>query len=374
MAYLPMSVTFLGTSSGGGPSDSRNCSSLLTHVQLDGSLWMVDCAEGTLRQFSRQPNGLNRLKVSRVSKIFITHMHADHTMGLVPLLRNILGIPKFDTDPSPKPPKVEVYGPAGIRLFVRSILKMTFTRTADRYVVHELLSANDEVTPCVPPEVMHTSESQGRDIRAGKEDGFWREFVSRGNVAVDAGPILHRDPCIGYIIRESPPFSRKIVILGDTHDPKSLLPLCVSPSPSLLIHESTDAYIPSSIDPNSKRTKDNVETKARERGHSTPGMAGTFAKLTGAKQLVLNHIGSRFPAPQNANRRRLKDTRVAVMQEVERQASEAWGMGTAQAAVDYMRVEVNAIKEPDWKFDGGAITADLGRTDASTAGHGGSKY
>jgi ribonuclease Z len=69
---------------------------------------------------------------------------------------------------------------------------MTLTRTADRYVVHELLSADDEVTPCAPPEVMHCSECQGKDIRAGEEDGLWRNFVSKGTVAVDAGPILHR--------------------------------------------------------------------------------------------------------------------------------------------------------------------------------------
>jgi ribonuclease Z len=242
---------------------------------------------------------------------------------------------------------------------------MTLTRTADRYVVHELLSANDEVTPCTPPDVMHSSECQGKDIRAGEEDGFWRAFVTKGDVAVDAGPILHRgrscittitaraftqsacqDPCIGYIIRESPPFSRKIVILGDTYDPTALLPLCCFPCPSLLIHESTDAHIPLAIDNlNSKRNKENVETKTRDRGHSTPGMAGSFAKLVGAKQLVLNHIGSRFPAPQSSNWKRMRDSRVAAMKEVERQASEAWGEGKAQAAVDFMRVEVDAVSD-----------------------------
>lgn len=38
MSHL-MSVTFLGTSSGGGPSESRNCSSLVADVLGDGSLW-----------------------------------------------------------------------------------------------------------------------------------------------------------------------------------------------------------------------------------------------------------------------------------------------------------------------------------------------
>jgi ribonuclease Z len=127
-----MSAAFLGTSSGGGPSESRNCSSLVLDIVGDGSLWsthlspcaqftidrltsdlqfiVVDGAEGTLRQFSLQPEGGRPFQVSKVNKIFITHMHresfcfiaiaelsqsieADHIMGLPTLLRNILGFP-----------------------------------------------------------------------------------------------------------------------------------------------------------------------------------------------------------------------------------------------------------------------------------------
>ncbi len=70
-----MHVTFLGTASGGGPSDTRNCSSLVADIGR-GSLWMFDCAEGTLRQFSCQPySNQPRLSVNNISKMFITHMH-----------------------------------------------------------------------------------------------------------------------------------------------------------------------------------------------------------------------------------------------------------------------------------------------------------
>ena len=136
MAPLSMTVTFLGTSSGGGPSESRNCSSLVADVHGDNSLWsvcfhlifsmvcdhnwslVVDCAEGTLRQFAWQPYGAHRLKVSRLTKIFITHMHgkisnvyvetwhnihtADHTMGLATILRSALGMPQPDAGASHK--------------------------------------------------------------------------------------------------------------------------------------------------------------------------------------------------------------------------------------------------------------------------------
>jgi ribonuclease Z len=93
-----MTATFLGTSSGGGPTESRNCSSLVLDVVGDGSLWsiffhfaqelwltddsVIDGAEGTLRQFSLQSpkNAGKTLKVSQVSKIFITHLHRESVL------------------------------------------------------------------------------------------------------------------------------------------------------------------------------------------------------------------------------------------------------------------------------------------------------
>lgn len=97
MARPPtISVMFLGTSSGGGPSETRNCSSLVVDGLGNGDLWsmsrritrtcvmaelcaVVDCAEGTVRQFAMQPGqGEQRFKVARVRKIFITHMHGPH--------------------------------------------------------------------------------------------------------------------------------------------------------------------------------------------------------------------------------------------------------------------------------------------------------
>lgn len=101
------------------------------------------------------------------------------------------------------------------------------------------------------------------------------------------------DPCIGYIIRETQFPNRKLAILGDTCDASAIEPLLKTPSPSLLIHEATDAYIPTSVDPQARRKEEDVREKVLARGHSTPGMAGEFAKRIGAERLVLNHIGSR---------------------------------------------------------------------------------
>ncbi|KAJ8583537.1 hypothetical protein M405DRAFT_690679, partial [Rhizopogon salebrosus TDB-379] len=328
-----MNISFLGTSSGGGPSISRNCSSLVVDVIGNGSLWMVDCAEGTLRQFQTQPRGQGEpvLKASNVAKLFITHMHADHVMGIITFLRSVLHppltSPSGDLPPPNDPPQIELYGPAGLRTFVRSILNMTLSLMGERYVVHELLTPVDTVTSC-DPAALHMSECPGQDFVCDA-CGFWRGVASGtgywGEVVVDAGPIRHRDPCIGYVFHEPNPPHRKLVILGDTFDPSPIIPL-IQTSPtipvSLLIHEATDTYIARHIDPSARRTQDDVESKVAARGHSTPVMAGTFAKEIGAQRVVLNHIGSRFPAPKQL--KNSQDTRFAVIAEIERQASEAW--------------------------------------------------
>jgi ribonuclease Z len=274
---------------------------------------------------------------------------------IVPILRSVLFPVPVGQDAAQiealrkNSPAIEIYGPAGIRTFIRSILKMTFSRMADKYVVHELLTPTDEVTSC-EPEAMHLNEVAGHDILCS-EDGTWREIAQQkgtyGSIVVDAGPIAHRDPCIGYIFREAAKPYRKIVVLGDTSDPSTIVPLCIDPSPSLLIHEATDAHIPQDIDPKAKRPYDTVKEKALARGHSLPEMAGAFAKTIGAQKLVLNHIGGRFPAPHPNESHRLKGIRANVIAEIERQASEAWGMGTARAAWDFMRVAIPASGEAD---------------------------
>ncbi|KAJ6513919.1 beta-lactamase-like protein [Mycena vitilis] len=342
-----MTVTFLGTCSGGGPNESRNCSSLVLDCLRDGSLWsayICTCyiavksptvSEGTTRQFAFQPPDTPLwLKPQSVTKILITHLHADHVMGEQ--------IPQHKPLPHAEPnsqtqPRVEIYGPAGIRTFVRSILTMTLTRTAEKYVVHELLRTDDVPTSC-DLDVMHSSELEGRDIWCS-EDGFWKGFTlgrgALGDVVVDAGPILHRDPCLGYIFSEPDAPKRKIVILGDTYDPSPIIPLCTSAS--LLVHEATDAHIPPQISQN-RRTPELVLRTALARGHSIPQMAGEFARTIGTEKLVLNHIGGRFPAPRHD-----RDARSNVMREIERQATEAWGSGRyAIAAWDFMRVAVPA--------------------------------
>ena len=124
-------------------------------------------------------------------------------------------------------------------------------------------------------------------------------------------------PCLGYVIRESTmprDFEeideevqaatlgrlRKLVLLGDTNDPTGIIPL-VNSSPghvALAVHEATDCYIPTHVDPQRQtgknRSVESVHTVSLQRGHSTSRMAGGFANAIGARRLVLNHLGARY--------------------------------------------------------------------------------
>ncbi|OCB89529.1 hypothetical protein A7U60_g3324 [Sanghuangporus baumii] len=335
-----MAVTFLGTSSGGGPSDSRSCSSLALDIVV------VDCAEGTTRQFMLQPEryGPRRLKSSRITKIFITHLHFDHCMGIITLLANRLrGAAGASQPPRSKPPVVELYGPAGLRTFVRNILKMTMTDLTERYCVHELLTPSDTLTSCDEFD-MHPGESVGRNI-ISVSTGLWFDLAVEGSIQIDAAPITHRG------IRALVPgfatsFEKWIISSGKLSYSNA----------SLLVHEATDAYIPVEVDRNlrgDKKTPESIQAKTVAKGHSTPAIAGAFAKTINAERLVLNHFSAKFPAPIPHRR----DRRRLVMGEIERQASAAWGLGRALAATDFMRIDIpgapveSRFKEPSMDSD-----------------------
>ena len=75
-----MRVTFLGTAAA-RPTVGRNVSSLV--VQREGDVLMFDCGEGTQRQMMRYGTGF------AFSDIFFTHLHADHFLGVIGLLRTL---------------------------------------------------------------------------------------------------------------------------------------------------------------------------------------------------------------------------------------------------------------------------------------------
>lgn len=244
---------------------------------------------------------------------------------------------------------IEIYGPLGTRAYVRSGSAYTHTLFGRPYVVHELrfpTDPDDQDYTTLPASFAELPT--GRNIHM--VDGVWPDIYKDETVSVSAAPILHSVPCVGFVVTEAPipgkinpqiyvPHldrtntpravmrqlqqgqsvtlndgtvlegpprrpGRKVVILGDTYDPSPIIP--IAEDADLLIHEATNAHLPG-IDPNTKDidTYETVEERAKSRGHSTPQMAGKFAKLIRAKRLILNHFSARYPGDESESSLRI---------------------------------------------------------------------
>ena len=111
-----MRITFLGTSAG-VPTRARNVSCVALRLPQRGEVWLFDCGEATQHQIQRTD-----LRLSQISRVFITHLHGDHVFGLPGLLASI-GL-------AGAAQPVTLYGPPGLKDFVHSAARSTSKRPA----------------------------------------------------------------------------------------------------------------------------------------------------------------------------------------------------------------------------------------------------
>ena len=278
-----MQITFLGTSSG-VPTRSRNVSSVALRLPQRAELWLFDCGEGTQHQILRSD-----LKMSLLSRIYITHMHGDHIFGLMGLLAScgLAGNVR----------RVDIYGPSGLNEYLQACRRYSHTHFSYPVKVHAvrpgIIYEDAEFT--VSCNILHHRvTAYGYRIeeknRAGKFDvekakaleippGRIYGQLKRGEtVTLKDGRVINGSDLCGPT-----EIGRKFVYCTDTVFCENAVDL--AKDADVLIHEATFAHQDSQM--------------AFDRLHSTSTMAAQTALAAGAHHLIMSHFSPRY-APGNA--------------------------------------------------------------------------
>jgi ribonuclease Z len=273
---VDMQLVFLGTSSG-APTVRRGLSSVV--LVRGGELLLFDTGEGMQRNFIRAGLGMNRKM-----KIFITHMHADHCIGLLGLLQTM--------DLQGREKCVDIYGEPRVEEFLRENMRiinfrLTFDLTVrkiekDGVIVRE---RDYQVSCC---EALHSVPSLAYSVeefdrpglfnvmeakRLGIPEGNLYSKLQHGEDITYQGKLIRASHIVGPARR-----GRKIGISGDTRPTDKLARFfreC-----DVLVFESTYSH-------------DKLE-KAIENGHSTAAEAAMIAKESKVNKLILTHFSARY--------------------------------------------------------------------------------
>ena len=102
---MSLHMVFLGTA-GSIPTPERSLPAIA--IRRKDELILFDCGEGVQRQMIKAGVGFHRK-----TKVFVTHMHGDHVLGLPGLFQTMSLLERER--------KLEVYGPEGLRAFVEAV-------------------------------------------------------------------------------------------------------------------------------------------------------------------------------------------------------------------------------------------------------------
>ncbi len=278
----PFRVHILGCGSA-LPTLHHNASAQV--VEIRGKLFLVDCGEGTQVQLRR-----SRLRFTKISAVFITHLHGDHCFGLIGMLSTfgLLG----------RTARLAIYAPAALEDMLKQQMQL-FCHDFDYEVDFHAVDTSQQ-------QIIYEDRS----------------------LTVESIPLEHRMPCCGYLFREKPsmPHIRRDMIdfyqiptsqinnikagadwttpdgevvknerLVEPADPTRSYAYCSDtryiptlPSRikgvSTLYHESTYG-------------EDNL-LMAQKYYHSTARQAALVAREAGVGQLLLGHYSSRYEDEQ----------------------------------------------------------------------------
>jgi ribonuclease Z len=268
----PIDITFLGTGAA-VPSLKRRHAAILFHYGAD--YFLFDCGEGTQLQMEKV-----RVSPMKLSKMFITHWHADHFSGILPMIESL--------HLSRRKEPLEIYGPEASR-FVDALIELSYwgigfevkAIDTDEEKVVEKIVENDKYE-IYAIRVEHSVPTVGYCF---KERDHWNIDVKKAKkyglegrqlkVIKEKGKIKVGKKTIKLEQIAKKKNGRKIVYSGDTVPCRQLFEM--ARGADLLIHDGTFVELP--------------ET---DRPHSSAVEVAKLAKKYKVKKLVLTHLSRRY--------------------------------------------------------------------------------
>ncbi|MBW3023176.1 ribonuclease Z [Candidatus Woesearchaeota archaeon] len=268
-----MEITILGTSSM-IPTKERNHSATVIYHEKESLLF--DCGEGTQRQMK-----IAGIDINRISKIFITHWHGDHVLGLPGLIQTMCAQNYSG--------KLQIFGPKGTKKHFDYMLKAFEFDLRIELEIHEV--------------------SNGTVYKSREYD-------------VEALEMEHSVLTVGYAIIENPKRKMDVKIMKELKIPKGPLWAKLQNGHSVeykgkkITPEQTTKLVPGKkisyitdtrICDNAVKLAENSdvllseatylsekEEKAEDYLHLTAQQAAQLASQANVKKLVLMHFSARY--------------------------------------------------------------------------------
>jgi ribonuclease Z len=268
-------LTFLGTGSA-IPTPERNHTSILAQT-LNESI-LIDCGEGTQVQF-RKAN----ISPHKLTKILITHWHGDHILGL-PGLMQTLALSDYKKT-------LEIYGPKGSKEFMQSInillghhkiaYKLIEINSGKVFEDENILIGASQMSHGIPSLAYYISLKDKLRLDKNKlkklkvpNSPILKQLLKGKNIklnkkTINANQVTYKEK------------GKKVSFILDTLMNNNAIK--IAKDSDLLITES------SFLENSEKGAK-----LAKDYKHLTAKQAGTIAKKSKSKKLILTHISQRY--------------------------------------------------------------------------------
>ena len=250
-------------------------------LEIKNKVFLIDCAEGTQVQLRK-----SKVKFSKISHIFISHLHGDHFYGLIGLISTFMLLNREND--------LHVYGPKGIKEIILLQLKFSGSYTGYNLYFHELESTQSEIiyeddkvlVKTIP--LSHRIYTNGflfeekntqRKLNIEAVEKFkidkvyFNKIKSGGDITLDNGAII---PNVQLSFDPEP--AKSYAYCSDTMYNESIVPIIKNVN--YLYHESTFLESEAHL---SERTM-----------HSTAKHAATIALKANVKNLILGHYSTRY--------------------------------------------------------------------------------